>query len=756
MTRARRLLSLGPLLLGVGLLALTLVRADLHSVGTLARELGVFLPFILVPSALWHLLRTIAWHQCFDRDRRPPFARVCRVRLAAEAFSFVTIRGVAGEPLKVVLLEPDVPAAVSAAAVALERIAYMVVTAVIVGVSAIAAIATMPLTRVWIQVFAIVAVAAAAMVGLTVALCARAAHSVADTGASHGWGAQFVRALEAQLRHLIRADRRRLQRLAALEAAAYLTMALEVWAVLWVAGTPLGLGAAMAIETFTRAASVASAFIPGNIGALEASNVAVAAALHAAGAAAALALARRVRGVLWCIAGFVVYPRPSQRKSTRPAASSTAVAAQHATTLALIEDPESDLVVSDHLGGLPVGERILRSARRAGYRRVLVWAPRQSLSWTRLAGRLGRSLDFTATSDAARWCVELKSLDSAAPITVVAPGVCPAPQVLEAAREALPVDPQVFTTSSADSGLPSTGVFRALPESLSAPASLATQLTHAARRTSVARDPAQLSLRISSRDELAATERRLRASIIKPTDGVLARFNRRISIPVSVALIRWTRLSAHVMSVFIIVLGFYAGWLFSRGDYVTGIVAALVSLGASILDGCDGELARLQYTESAFGCWLDTFGDYTYYLAIFTGLTIGLVRYTGWSGFWWVGGTLLAGSLITFALLIFLRGRITEGRPERLRSAASEHFATSGKSWTRIAKELSTVATRATMPYGIVVLAIFDQLPALLVLAAIGAQVYWISLAIEFRRLLRPQSYVRGQSPAAVVGDTRG
>jgi phosphatidylglycerophosphate synthase len=756
MTPSRRLLSLGPLLLGIGLLALTLVRADLQSIGALMRQLGAALPIILVPGALWHLLRTIAWHQCFDGDQRPPFGRICRVRLAAEAFSFVTIRGVAGEPLKVVLLEPDVPAAVSAAAVALERIAYMVVTAVILGISAIVAIVTLPLTRTWIQLFAVVATAAAAMVGLSIALWVRAERSGAGTGASPqtGWGSQFLRALDAQLRHLVRTDRGRLRRLAVLEAAAYLTMALEVWVVLWVTGTPLGFGAAMAIETFTRAASVASAFIPGNIGALEASNVAVAVALHAAGAAAALALARRVRGVLWCIAGFIIYPRPSARASAPRRASSSS--APHGTTLALIEDAESDLVMSDHLGGLPVGERILRAARRAGYQRVFVWAPRQWLSWERLATRLGRSTEFTVTSDAARWWARVKRLDPAAPITVVAPGFCPAPSVLEAARDLVAVDPNVLATAASDGRLLSTGVFRILPEYLSAPAVLGTQLTQAARRRPGGRDPAMLSLRITSRDELVAAERRLRESIFKPTDGVLGRFNRRLSIPLSVALIRSTRLSAHVMSVLLIVLGFYAGWLFSRGDYVSGVLGALVSLAASILDGCDGELARLQYKESAFGCWLDTFGDYTYYLAIFTGLTIGMVRSTGWTEFWWVGGALLAGSLITFALLIFLRGRITDGRPEHLRRTASEHFATSGKSWTRIAKELSTVATRATMPYGIVVLAVFNLLPLLLVLAAIGAQVYWISLAIEFRRLLRPRSYVPGHAPVPVPGETRG
>jgi 1L-myo-inositol 1-phosphate cytidylyltransferase / CDP-L-myo-inositol myo-inositolphosphotransferase len=188
--------------------------------------------------------------------------------------------------------------------------------------------------------------------------------------------------------------------------------------------------------------------------------------------------------------------------------------------------------------------------------------------------------------------------------------------------------------------------------------------------------------------------------------------------------------------VLLIALGLYAGWLFSIGTYVSGVVAAAFSLAASILDGCDGELARLQYKDSTFGVWVDTLGDYSYYLAIFTGLMIGAVHQTRWPGFWWIGGALISGSLLTFALLILLRRRITRGRPERLRSTAQSHFEHRGRRWTALAAQVSTVATRATMPYGIVAFAIAGALPALLVLAAIGANVYWICLSLELGRLL--------------------
>jgi phosphatidylglycerophosphate synthase len=245
---------------------------------------------------------------------------------------------------------------------------------------------------------------------------------------------------------------------------------------------------------------------------------------------------------------------------------------------------------------------------------------------------------------------------------------------------------------------------------------------------------------VRDRVDLAAAERTLRSSIIKPTDGRMGRFNRRMSIPISVALIRLTRCSANAMSVFLIALGLYAGWLFSLGTYTSGIVAALVSLAASILDGCDGELARLQYADSKFGVWLDTLGDYSYYLAIFGGLTVGAVQQTQSTGFWWIGGAAMCGSLLTFALLILLRQRITRGRPERLRSTAQSHFERRGTRWTALAARLSTVATRATMPYGVLAFALAGALPALLVLAAIGANVYWVCLLIESGRLLARDS----------------
>jgi hypothetical protein len=159
------------------------------------------------------------------------------------------------------------------------------------------------------------AIATALMVAGAIVLASRPAPassaSVPDTPTTSGATARFVRAFQRQLHQLVHADRRRLREILTLEALTFVTMVVEVWGVLWVTGVSIGVVGATAIETFTRTAAFVSAFIPGNVGALEASNVAVAMAVNVGGGAAALALVRRIRGLLWCAVGFLIYPSNS-------------------------------------------------------------------------------------------------------------------------------------------------------------------------------------------------------------------------------------------------------------------------------------------------------------------------------------------------------------------------------------------------------------------------------------------------------------
>ena len=102
-----------------------------------------------------------------------------------------------------------------------------------------------------------------------------------------------------------------------LSIACYWLMAVEVFLVFWAIDQPISLWIGTIVETFTRSASVPGGAIPGNLGALEASNVAVVKALGLAGGGT-LALFRRFRSLLFATMGLALYPRDSVTPSSAP------------------------------------------------------------------------------------------------------------------------------------------------------------------------------------------------------------------------------------------------------------------------------------------------------------------------------------------------------------------------------------------------------------------------------------------------------
>jgi len=100
------------------------------------------------------------------------------------------------------------------------------------------------------------------------------------------------------------------------------------------------------------------------------------------------------------------------------------------------------------------------------------------------------------------------------------------------------------------------------------------------------------------------------------------------------------------------------------------------------------------------------------------------------------------GTLITFALLIYLRARITNGQPTRLHAVARDRFKADPTFWSKLIWRISFVPTRAAMPYGIMLMGLLNLLPAIIVLAAIGANVYWVIVVLKLRDLLRADETV--------------
>lgn len=310
--------------IGLAFFGYTLYTIDLADTLEDTGRLGLALPLILLPGTAWHLLRTWGWAAAFPQGSRPPFSRLFRVRLAADAVGFFTVRGLTGEPLKVLLLYDRVPPPVTAAAVALERLAFAVMGIVIAALVSLLALARLTMPAAWNAVFA--ALIAGATATLTVALLVARRRPgdylgrlIAHVDRAFGRRLEATRvvrfALEVEdiLLDLVRGDRRRLVTLTVLSVLCYLLMTLEVWLVLRVAGVPVGVTEALTIETFVRLASVASAAVPANLGTLEASHASVVAALGLGGGGT-LALSRRVRSLLWAAAGLALYPQIQKRR----------------------------------------------------------------------------------------------------------------------------------------------------------------------------------------------------------------------------------------------------------------------------------------------------------------------------------------------------------------------------------------------------------------------------------------------------------
>ncbi len=135
--------------------------------------------------------------------------------------------------------------------------------------------------------------------------------------------------------------------------------------------------------------------------------------------------------------------------------------------------------------------------------------------------------------------------------------------------------------------------------------------------------------------DVKAAEKRLLDSLKGDFEGFVDRFfNRKVS--------RWfTRLflasglSPNAITMIATVVGLVSAAGFGLGTYSAGIVAALLFQLAAVIDCCDGEVARLTFTESPFGAWLDIAMDNVVHMGIFGGIAVGsYLRLAGSEGAW--------------------------------------------------------------------------------------------------------------------------
>ena len=155
--------------------------------------------------------------------------------------------------------------------------------------------------------------------------------------------------------------------------------------------------------------------------------------------------------------------------------------------------------------------------------------------------------------------------------------------------------------------------------------------------------------------DVRAAEKKLFNSLKSDLEGFVDRyFNRRLS--------RWfTRLflavglTPNAVTLLATLIGLASAVGFSGGTYEASVVAALLFQLAAVIDCCDGEVARLTFTESPFGAWLDIAMDNVVHMAIFAGIAVGLYTTRVGQEQAWVplalGAAAVLGNALSFALV---------------------------------------------------------------------------------------------------------
>jgi phosphatidylglycerophosphate synthase len=224
---------------------------------------------------------------------------------------------------------------------------------------------------------------------------------------------------------------------------------------------------------------------------------------------------------------------------------------------------------------------------------------------------------------------------------------------------------------------------------------------------------------VRSRADFAPARRRLLQDLVKDTEGFMSRHvERKISLAVS-RLLAGTRITPNAMTLVSVAVGLAGAPFFLSAAASQQTIGGILFLLHSILDGCDGELARLKFQESRFGGVLDFWGDNVVHVAVFAAMGVGWSRAAGDTWPLLFGLSAVAG---TFASALFVYLRTMTGKKDGpLYTSVALHRETTV---TRIADALS----RRDFIYIVLILSLFGKAHWFVAVAAVATPFYFLTL----------------------------
>lgn len=232
-------------------------------------------------------------------------------------------------------------------------------------------------------------------------------------------------------------------------------------------------------------------------------------------------------------------------------------------------------------------------------------------------------------------------------------------------------------------------------------------------------------LRVADVRDLKTAEQRLLRGLIKDSDGFMSRyFARPISIGVT-RILAPLGVTPNQMTIVSGLIGVAAAPFFLSEAPAIQVIGGLLFVAHSVLDGCDGELARLTFRESRIGGLLDFFSDNIVHMAIFACMALGwsFAEGTSWplilGAFAVLGTAGSAGAVYWFTLrkkagVGPVYTSVSDGPPGKL---------------TKVLDALS----RRDFIYLVFVLSVFGKAGWFLALTAIGAPVFLLLVLLTAR-----------------------
>jgi len=785
-SQARTAFRLLAIVGSAGLLVYLVRHAGANNLWQNLLKLGWGFIFVIALAGVSHLARTWAWQMTLGQNRRKiSFSKLVGLRLGAEAAGQLGILGQTfGDSIRVSHLSRKMQMGHSLASVTLDRGLYLVTGIIVVISGLFAALPMLSLSHALRFYAGLFALGSITFLSLTLVVVrkrspvlSQGARLIGRIPAFRNWIEQrlhLIQSMEGALFDFHHDTPSLFWSSLLLNLAGHCLAILEVCLILWLLGAPIGFVGGMIIESLTKLVNAMGSFNPGNLGTYETGNMLIGKMFSLSGAAGlALAFARRLRALFWTAVGYiclVLLTRSSKRTSLGntekkagmqdlgPAAG-TSNSLPSTNVAFVIFLPQTDIRLTKfRVGALPVPLRTILSAQRLHPEQIVVIADALTSRKTRwelfCTGRLPESVEWLQTKEKTPLEGQLRLVASrvrSQRVVLIDGNTTYHPSLIRQASEwSNETKALAITSGDVPAGLYALSL-ETLRDFIAHCPTEACNLeelhtwissTYSITSINVSED---LWQQVRTEKDRRIAEMKLDGWLVKPTDGMYARLNRRISIPISRQLIKLP-ITANMVSIFTLGVGIASAAFFALGDYWNTLIGAFLCLFASILDGCDGEVARLKLLESDFGCWLETVCDYVFYFFLLIGMTIGQWRSSGSKSYLVWGGFLLLGALGSFIATGWERRWLAADRPEQLLKIWQRHAESRASNpFLYAARHLEFIVRRCFFPYALVAFALLGIMNVAFIFSVVGANLVW-PIALYSSRV-----FARGRSAAPEI-----